>query len=913
MANDLHPLIVKKELQRRTHASQFEVADQHISVSSFVTEDLHQIIMKTGDLCAFYETEGIDPVCLSEDEVVNHAKILTEALNEADPRLSVHQYWIKDRAVNDAELKEYRDSVVKAVDAARAAQLETMDFYSTRLIYCFEWKSSFSGGQSKVAALLPLLANGVKGMLNSDARKAFGKQLTEALGGEKAVLVTEARLVDEIVEFKSAMEALVSKMERLTLGGDLDSTLAEAIGATKLEFTRLVGTEAYRVLHRLWNWSPDTRLNMVFPEQPDRLNHWLAQDNLDMRDPQVLWSGDMALRLYSVRGMRDPVSWDVLRHVRNLNSEMVIHTRFTRMGTENSSSYVAGCISKAHNFGGFSKGDPMKPKRINDMRIALHESVRGKPFGKWNCTIALAGDTRAEVVETSKRFEATCAAVGLVFRKEDFSKDYAFFSMLPGNSQNEYCTRTIQTATAVAALMPYRQAEGRGVTPPRDCPFPEALCSINTYNPETKQAGLPVNWYMSCGNIAHWAVLGKTGGGKSFLVNFVLTNWGRYSGTAENPTGLKRWIIDKGHSYKSLCSLLGGSYINIADPATKAKMNPFDLPPDEIRRNAPMLIQLLGLMMAASSTSKVELEESEASALSTALEGMSRQLQDTYAKGEVGSMEMFAGFLKGNPKLLGRLESWLPGGEDANIVPNAGDGMGEGDMVVFNFESTHVPDSILGPVFFYILSRINSAVESEELARWRKIVFIDEAAAFITPRIGDWKSETVTSQIRNFIRVAWKTWRKKGGVLALATQEASDLCGDEAFWSTFKGQVPTKILLAQKTAGEELVNPKTGLGIPVHLLDEVQKLPLGAFLVDAGGMRRYLYLKPDATSYAIYTTDPKESDFRTWWLQTHPYTEDYTPLMAFEDIGKHIQMAKRGGSPERYYHGIRVEHEGKAV
>lgn len=709
------------------------------------------------------------------------------------------------------------------------------------------------------------------------------------------------------------MEAVVSKMERLTLGGDLDATLAEAIGATKLEYTRLVGTEAFRVLHRLWNWSPDTRLNMVFPGEPDRLNHWLAQDNLDMRDPQVVWSGDQALRLYTIRGMRDPVSYDVLRHIRNLPCEMVIHTRFSRMGTEESSSYVAGCISKAHNFGGMSKGDPMKPKRIQDMRIALQESVRGKPFGRWNCTIALSGESRTEVMETSKRFEATCAGIGIIFRKEDFSKDYAFYSLLPGNSQNEYCTRVLQTATAVAALMPYRQSEGRGVTPPRDCPFPEALCSINTYNPETKKAGLPVNWYISCGNIAHWAVLGKTGGGKSFLVNYLLTNWGRYAGTEDAPKGLKRWVVDKGHSYKSLCALLGGSYINVADPATKAKMNPFDLPPDEIRRNTPMLIQLLGLMMAASSTAKLELSEAEASMLGTALESMARGLQDTYAKGEIGSLEMLVGFMDGNQKLQGRLESWLPGGEYGHIFPSARDGMGEGDMVVFNFESTFVPDTILGPVFFYILSRINSDVESEELASWRKILFMDEAAAFITPRLGDWKSEMVTSHIRNFIRVAWKTWRKKGGVFALATQEASDLCGDEAFWSTFKGQVPTKILLAQKTAGEELVNPKTGLGIPVHLLEEVQKLPMGAFLVDAGGMRRYLYLRPDATSYSIFTTDPKESDFRTWWLKSHPYSVDYTPMMAFEDIGQHIQAAKRSGNPERHYHGIRLEHEGKAV
>jgi hypothetical protein len=372
-----------------------------------------------------------------------------------------------------------------------------MDFFSTRLIYCLEWKTSFSGSQTKVAAMIPLLKKFVKGIGNSKTRAEAWDQLMEAMGGENAKMVAENRLLDEITDFRGAMDALVARFERLSLGGDLDASLAEAIGATRLEFSRLVGTEAFRVLHRLWNWTPHTRQNLVYPARPDRLNHWVAMDNLDMRDPNVVWSGDVALRLYSVRGFRDPVDWDVLRHVRALPCEMAIHTRFARMGVDESSSYVSGRISKAHNWGGFVAHDPLRVKRIQDMKVALAESVRGKPFGYWSCQIALAGETRADAMDIGKRFEATCAGAGIIYRREEFSKDYAFYAMLPGNSLYEYCTRVVQTSMAVGVMMPYRQSEGRGVQPPRDCPFPEALCSINAFNPETKQAGLPVNWYMS--------------------------------------------------------------------------------------------------------------------------------------------------------------------------------------------------------------------------------------------------------------------------------------------------------------------------------------------------------------------------------------------------------------------------------
>lgn len=907
VAVDLHHDLVAKELLRRAHAARAEAADIHIPVAAFVTPDFHILITKTGDLCAFYETEGIDPVCLSEQEIKDHAKILTEAMNESDGRLSVHQYWIKDRAFVDPDVKPYRDPLVVAVDAARGGELAKQEFFSTRLVYCLEWKSSFSGGQSKYAAILPLVGKVLKGLGNKAARTEAIEHIQEVLGGERATLVVESRLLDEVADFRGAMDAMITRFERLTLGGDLDASLAEAIGATRLEFTRLVGTEAFRVLHRLWNWTPETRHNLVYPGHPDRINHWIAQDNLDLRDPSVLWSGEVALRLYSVRGFRDPVAYDVLHHVREIPCEMIIHTRFARMGTDESSSFVAGKINQAHNWGGFVKGDPMRPKRIQDMKLALAESVRGKPFGQWACQIALSGDTRNEVMELSKRFETVAASAGITYRTEEMSKDYAFYSMLPGNSINEYCVRTVQTSTAVAVLMPYRQAEGRGVLPPRDCPFPEALCSINTYNPETKKPGMPVNWFLSVGNIGHFAVLGKSGGGKSFLVNYLVTNWGRYAGTVDEPVGLKRWIVDKGHSYRSLCTLMNGAYVNVADPATIAKMNPFDLPPDQIRANTPMLVALLGLMMATASTARVDMTEKEAGTLALALEGMARQLQDSYQEGGVGSLERLAGFLQGDQTLLKRLAAWLPDGEYGHIFPAEVDGMEGNDFTVLNFEAQYVPDSILGAVFFYILSRISSAVESDKLSDWRKLMFIDEAAAFITPQIGDWKSEMVTAQIRNFIRIAWKTWRKKNGVLALATQEASDLAIDDVFWSTFKGGVPTKIFLTQKSTGDELTHPKKGLGIPSHLVDEIQKLPLGAFLVDAGGMRRYLQVKPDATSYSIFTTDPNEGSFRSWWLSTHPYSIDYPPYAAFEDIGKHIRAAKRSGNPQQYYAARRNE------
>ena len=65
-------------------------------------------------------------------------------------------------------------------------------------------------------------------------------------------------------------------------------------------------------------------------------------------------------------------------------------------------------------------------------------------------------------------------------------------------------------------------------------------------------------------------------------------------------------------------------------------------------------------------------------------------------------------------------------------------------------------------------------------------------------------------------------------------------------------------------------------------------------------MRRYLALKPDPTSIAIFSTDPTERVFRRRYLDAHPITEDNPALKVFAEIGQHIVDAKASGNKVRY-------------
>src|SRR5258708_12160560 len=66
-------------------------------------------------------------------------------------------------------------------------------------------------------------------------------------------------------------------------------------------------------------------------------------------------------------------------------------------------------------------------------------------------------------------------------------------------------------------------------------------------------------------------ILGRTGAGKSFLLNFLITNLQKYDPHTS--------IFDLGGSFESLTQLFGGSYVRVGLESQDFKINPFSFPP----------------------------------------------------------------------------------------------------------------------------------------------------------------------------------------------------------------------------------------------------------------------------------------------------------------------------------------------
>lgn len=888
---------VKDRMDRASHAHRM------IPLASFVSDDYHVLITTRGDLVALWECEGIDSSCLSKEQIEEHHRLITQATNESDGRLMVHQYFVKDQVTyENRPALDYQDEIVNGIDGAQFDVLSQQTLFSTRIVYCFEWKTPFVLASTWVQKLKPMVGDLFK-IFNAEARERLKNRINYLVGtDEPAIEATERILLLEIRDFLDAAEGFISRMGRISLGDSIDASAAEGVGAASLEFRKVTGVDAFDFFSRLWNWD---HVPTPFLPSPSHMAHYIAAKNeVDCGSHRdILMSGEVPIAIYTVNELRDPVEFDVFRAFRNLPIEMVIHTRFIPMGTDASSAYLSSKITTAHRMGGWVKGDPQRKYRMEELEKALAGSVRGEPFGWWSAAIAVSGKDLDDLAIKRRMIEQAGAVAGVFLRRESMNIDFTWLSLWPNNHVFEFHKLAAQSSLSAGALMPYRMPEGYGKKAPSGQIFPEPLCTLNAWTPESG-VGYPTRVWIGVSDLNHYIITGRSGRGKSFLVNFLMANWGRYAGSKATPHGLKRFIIDRGHSYEPLCEVMGGAYLNVGDPKSPAKMNPLDLTPKEIRQGIDKLVPFICMLMTATATgSEITFSEMETAAISRALSEMATDMERL---GKRGSIRLLANALKGNTQLYERLRPWIPtevgsegGGEFSHIFPDEPDGFTVNDFVVFNFSDEFTGPSTIGPIMSYILLKLDSYVMNPENLDVHKHLFIDELAIFITPRDGDWKSEQITATLRNMIRKAIKEWRKASGAIGMATQEPRDLVFDRALFETVRMGVPTKIYIEQDPT-HALTDKESGFGLDMHLAKTLKDVGKGVFLVDQRGMKRFLALKPDQTSYAIYTTDPSEKRFRKKYLEAHPITEDNPALKVFSEIGRHIYEAKASGNRVRY-------------
>ena len=152
--------------------------------------------------------------------------------------------------------------------------------------------------------------------------------------------------------------------------------------------------------------------------------------------------------------------------------------------------------------------------------------------------------------------------------REGYGQLPAWFSRLPGQPRRRQVRSVFVSAGVTACMAPIF---GPPVGTPQSAHLRAAALAILETGWRT-----PYHYDLFQGDVGHTLVLGATGAGKSFSLNFLLVQALQY-----DPRVL---ILDLGGSYRWLTQFLGGGYMELSPAAADGagfKLRPFSLPAGE--------------------------------------------------------------------------------------------------------------------------------------------------------------------------------------------------------------------------------------------------------------------------------------------------------------------------------------------
>src|SRR5215469_4336935 len=521
--------------------------NEQINLRGFIDSSVFQT--KTGDLGVILQVRGVDYECLDGNALDSLTKRLESALKLFDENYRVYQYLFK-RNNQGIPHKLYGkpvvDTAIKNRLAYFATKRDTLFSLSINYVVLFE---GYRYTRTVANSLWDVLKRLIKAILHLFTFFSTRKQIA---------------LLD--YEITRAQATLLQKIESFIL------QVSDFLPVRLLD-----KQEAFRVLKKTLNFAPQ-KIDLARLNHDTFLDYYLCESHLECEKTHLRLD-DYYVKVLT---LKDPSAQSfplILKRLLEVQANYHVVTEWKKEDPGKTRRVIHAKRRHFHNTrrSFFSQVnlsdrpsedallDNAKESQVRELGKGVEEiELHGNYFGQFSLTVVIYDRDLAAVERAAADFYKIFGVHDAQLYDERYNLLNAFLATVPGNyAFNLRYLYLLNTNYAdVSFLFTLHSGSVRN-----NQLRSEYLALLETNH------GTPYFLNLHYRDVAHSMILGRTGSGKSFLLNFLITNLQKY-----NPY---TFILDLGGSFESLTQLFGGSYLCVGPDSSGFRINPFCLPPSK--------------------------------------------------------------------------------------------------------------------------------------------------------------------------------------------------------------------------------------------------------------------------------------------------------------------------------------------
>jgi len=410
--------------------------------------------------------------------------------------------------------------------------------------------------------------------------------------------------------------------------------------------------------------------------------------------------------------------------------------------------------------------------QIAELDHAMDQLASGNfVLGEYHFSLAIYALDQVTLSQNVAAARAELSNAGFVTTREDLAICSAFYAQLPANWKYRTRIANLSSLNFLGLSPLHNFAMGK-----RDNnPWGQCVTVLQTTNGQPYffnfHATLETEKSEGEKAIANTMVIGKSGTGKTALINFLLSQVQKFD---PKPT---IFFFDKDRGAEIFVRACGGAYIALEN-GQPTGFNPFQC--DYTESNVQFLSSLIKELVG-----KTRYTASEEEDILRAVKAM----LDTPM--HLRSMTNFQKSLPnhGDGSLYAEIKKWTKGNSLGWVFDNPKDEIDFSHANIIGFDYTEIIDNtqVRSPVISYLIHRMEALIDGR-----RFIYVMDEF----------WKILDGGSGLKDFAKNKQKTIRKQNGLGVFATQSPEDALRSDISAALIE-QTATMILLPNPTADRE--------------------------------------------------------------------------------------------------------------